>query len=108
MGSFEPPYRNGPDDGPGRIQKGLRRGLDDWRLGGYARLMSQPPTVTADQLRTAATNYASTAENVTELLAVRNTLIRQALANGWTHAMVADATGLSRGRINQISGGSKP
>ncbi len=32
----------------------------------------------------------------------RNHLIAQALADGWTHQQIADATGLSRGRVSQI------
>lgn len=32
----------------------------------------------------------------------RNAAVRAALAAGWTHAAVAEATGLTRGRINQM------
>jgi DNA-directed RNA polymerase specialized sigma24 family protein len=32
----------------------------------------------------------------------RNALVRQALAEGWTHQQISDTTGLSRGRIGQI------
>lgn len=34
----------------------------------------------------------------------RNAAIRQALDEGWTHAQIAKATGLTRGRIGQLAG----
>lgn len=33
----------------------------------------------------------------------RNEAIRAALADGWTHAQISEATGLSRGRIGQLA-----
>jgi DNA-binding NarL/FixJ family response regulator len=33
----------------------------------------------------------------------RDQLIRRALADGWTHTQIAEVTGLSRGRISQLS-----
>ena len=33
----------------------------------------------------------------------RNALVRAALAAGWTHAQISEATGLTRGRIGQIA-----
>lgn len=33
----------------------------------------------------------------------RNLLIGRALKDGWTHAQIAHATGLSRGRIGQLA-----
>lgn len=38
-------------------------------------------------------------------LAERNALVAQALAAGWTHARIAAATGLTRGRIGQLAVG---
>lgn len=38
-----------------------------------------------------------------ETRAARNALVRAALAEGWTHARIAQHTGLSRGRISQIA-----
>lgn len=38
-----------------------------------------------------------------EALSNRDALIHQAIAEGWTHSQIADATGLSRGRIGQIA-----
>ena len=37
----------------------------------------------------------------------RDNLIREAIAEGWTHARIARATGLTRGRINQIARGKR-
>lgn len=33
----------------------------------------------------------------------RNAGIREALDEGWTHAQIAEATGLTRGRIGQLA-----
>jgi hypothetical protein len=33
----------------------------------------------------------------------RNAAVREALAAGWTHARIAEATGLTRGRVGQIA-----
>lgn len=37
----------------------------------------------------------------------RNEAVRQALVEGWTHAQIAEATGLTRARIGQIALGVK-
>jgi plasmid maintenance system antidote protein VapI len=37
----------------------------------------------------------------------RDGLVREAVAAGWTHARVAEATGLTRGRVNQIVHGRR-
>ena len=34
---------------------------------------------------------------------VRNDLVRDALADGWTHARISEASGLSRARVGQIA-----
>lgn len=33
----------------------------------------------------------------------RNAAVRTALAEGWTHARIAEATGLTRSRVGQIA-----
>jgi hypothetical protein len=33
----------------------------------------------------------------------RNAAVREALREGWTHARIAEATGLTRGRVGQIA-----
>lgn len=37
----------------------------------------------------------------------RDALVREAVAAGWTHARVAEATTLTRGRVNQIVRGRR-
>lgn len=37
----------------------------------------------------------------------RDTAIRQAIAEGWTHALIAQATGLARSRVGQIAHGTR-
>lgn len=46
--------------------------------------------------------YASAAVRSEDLRRQRNDLVRQALAAGMTHAAIAELTGLTRGRINQL------
>ena len=41
-------------------------------------------------------------EDLDIAIRLRDDAIRQALAEGWTHQQISDATGLTRGRINQI------
>ena len=47
--------------------------------------------------------YEVAAAEAERLREDRNTAIRQAIDNGHTHKSISDATGLSRGRINQLS-----
>ena len=58
--------------------------------------------MTAAELRKVEARYVRASQRAEELRQARNTAIRAALAAGWTHQQIADATGLSRGRINQI------
>lgn len=37
----------------------------------------------------------------------RDALVRAAIAGDWTHARIAEATGLTRGRVNQIARGRR-
>lgn len=56
-----------------------------------------------------AAERATTADREGDLLkAERDALIRQAAADGATHAQIARASGLTRGRIGQITAGQKP
>jgi hypothetical protein len=59
--------------------------------------------MTADDLRKAeaATTAPSARSNAKR--DARDELVRSAIAEGWTHARIAEATGLTRGRINQIA-----
>jgi hypothetical protein len=58
--------------------------------------------MTDAQLRRAEANYRHAATEAELLRAKRNRLVQEALAQGWTHARIAEATGLTRGRINQL------
>lgn len=59
--------------------------------------------MTADELRKAQRAHDRTAGRYKEITERRNALVRQALAEGWTHQQISNATGLSRGRISQIA-----
>lgn len=54
------------------------------------------------RLRDAERRYQRSADRTEELRRERNALVREALAAGWTHARIAELTGLSRGRVNQL------
>jgi len=55
----------------------------------------------ADLRRTEAA-YREASGRAENLRQARNTAVRKALAEGMTHQQIADATGLTRGRINQL------
>jgi hypothetical protein len=57
----------------------------------------------ADALTDVEARYRTAAEHAEDLRAERNEAVRVALAAGWTHARIAEATGLTRGRVGQIS-----
>lgn len=59
--------------------------------------------MTADELRKAEARYKRAAKRADEAREERNRLVRAALAEGWTHAKIAEATGLTRGRIGQMT-----
>jgi hypothetical protein len=61
--------------------------------------------MTIEQLASLEAAYRAASEQAERTRGDRNDGIRQALAEGHTHAWVAKATGLSRGRINQIAQG---
>jgi hypothetical protein len=56
-----------------------------------------------DSLALAEQDYHEAVVRAEDLRLIRNDLIRLALAEGWTHAQIAEATGLTRGRIGQIT-----
>jgi AraC-like DNA-binding protein len=58
--------------------------------------------VTAEDLRLAHEACRSAEIDAASARQLRKRLIRQALAEGWTHARVAEVLGLSRGRISQL------
>jgi hypothetical protein len=59
--------------------------------------------MTAEELRRREAAYAEAATQAHLRRAERNAAIREALAAGWTHARIAEATGLTRGRVGQIA-----
>jgi transcriptional regulator with XRE-family HTH domain len=58
--------------------------------------------MTSAELRKAEARYQRAFRRSEDARAERNALVLRALEAGWTHAQIADATGLSRGRISQI------
>jgi DNA-directed RNA polymerase specialized sigma24 family protein len=60
-------------------------------------------SVTADQLREAEAAFRAASLATEAALEQRTALLHRALDEGWTHAQIAEATGLSRGRVGQIA-----
>ncbi len=58
--------------------------------------------MTTEELRQAEARYQRAFRRSEKLREARNATVQQALAEGWTHQKVSEATGLSRGRISQI------
>lgn len=58
--------------------------------------------MTADDIRKAEARYQRAFRRCEQAREERNRLVREALAAGWTHKRIADAIGLTRGRINQL------
>lgn len=54
------------------------------------------------QLRKAEAAYKAASRRAEAKREERNRLVREALAEGWTHAQIAEATGLTRGRVGQL------
>jgi len=63
--------------------------------------------VTAQDLRRAEAAYKTASARATAKRDARDALVREAVAGGWTHAKVAEATGITRGRVNQIVRGRR-
>ena len=59
--------------------------------------------MTADELRKVEASYQRAAASAEELRAARNAAVVAALNAGMTHADIARATGLSRGRVGQLA-----
>lgn len=57
----------------------------------------------ADDLRKAERQYQESVRLAERDRELRNWLIYKALDAGWTHAQIADATGLTRARVGQIA-----
>lgn len=59
--------------------------------------------MTADDLKRAESRYQRAAQRAEQARSERNAAVCAALADGWTHARISAATGLTRGRIGQIA-----
>jgi hypothetical protein len=59
--------------------------------------------MTEDQLRKAEAAYQAAFRRSEAKREARNDLIRDALREGWSHARIAGATGMTRARVGQIS-----
>jgi hypothetical protein len=59
--------------------------------------------VSQEELRKAEARYQRAFRRSEEARRARNALVRTALDAGWTHAKIAEATGLTRGRVGQIA-----
>jgi hypothetical protein len=59
--------------------------------------------MTAEELRQTEARYQRASRRYEEAREARNAAVRTALAEGWTHARIAEATGLTRGRIGQLA-----
>ena len=67
------------------------------------QLRPRVPPVTAADLRKAEARYQRAFRRAEEARGHRNAAVRAALDAGWTHQQIANATGLTRGRIGQIA-----
>jgi hypothetical protein len=70
--------------------------------------MSSASPVTDSEIRQAEREHRNALARVEAKRAARDEIIRQAIAEKWTHQRIMEATvidgrGLSRGRINQIA-----
>jgi CRP-like cAMP-binding protein len=59
--------------------------------------------VTADELRSAEARYQRAFRRSEAEREARNAAVRSAIEDGWTHAQIAEATGLTRARVGQIA-----
>ena len=59
--------------------------------------------MTATELRQAEARYQRAFRRSEDVRAERNAAVHAALKDGWTHAQIAEATGLTRSRVGQIA-----
>lgn len=59
--------------------------------------------VTKRKLEQAEATYRAAALRAEQNRQRRNALVGEAIAEGWTHARIADATGLARSRVSQLA-----
>lgn len=58
--------------------------------------------MTAAELRKAEVRYQRAYRRSEEVREARNAAVRAAAAEGWPHARISEATGLTRSRVGQI------
>jgi DNA-binding NarL/FixJ family response regulator len=59
--------------------------------------------MTLTELRKAEARYQRAWRRTEEAREARNAAVAAALAEGWTHARIAEETGLTRGRVGQLA-----
>ena len=59
--------------------------------------------MTSEELRKAEARYQRAYRRAEEAREARNAAVCDALDAGWTHAQIAEATGLTRSRVGQIA-----
>ena len=59
--------------------------------------------MTTEELQKAEARYQRASRRAEEAREERNAAVRAALAAGWTHARIAKATGMTRGRVGQLA-----
>lgn len=78
--------------------KAMHRAAVAWMRG-----KAPQPGLTEHDLQRAEQRFREAAAKTEELRENRNRIVKDALASGWTHARIAEATGLTRGRVNQLA-----
>jgi DNA-directed RNA polymerase specialized sigma24 family protein len=76
------------------------------RIGRPPKRVDNPEL--AKTLRSVSKDIRRRQDALRPIEARRNELVRQALAEGWTHAQIAEATGLQRARIGQLASKDAP
>lgn len=59
--------------------------------------------MTRVELHKAEVRYQRASRRAEEARQARNAAVQRALAEGWTHAKISEATGLTRSRVGQIA-----
>lgn len=59
--------------------------------------------MTAEELQKAEARHKRAFARAETEREARNSAVRQAIEAGWTHAKIAEATGLTRARVGQIA-----
>ncbi len=65
--------------------------------------MTTSEPVTAGALERAEAAFREAFSAAEDLRAARNRMVLRAIAQGWSHRRIAEATGLSVGRVSQIA-----